>query len=132
MSGFKQTSGFKFQNVTLVRDSDLSVLLNFYTGFVPRGYHDSSGTVLLLTMVHHQFCLMKKENKHNKKIREPYEPGQTPKPPQIIEPNTERERENPVENKNRPDARDEKKPQATESKPHLLSDEADIDDETTI
>ena len=75
---------------------------------------------------------MKKENKGNKKIREPYEPDQTPKPPQIIEPNSERERENPVENKDRPDERDDRKAGTTGAKPHLLSDDAEIDDETTI
>lgn len=70
--------------------------------------------------------------KQNKNIREPYEPEHTPKPPQIIEPNSRRQREHPVE--------DEKSGTETSGKPgtrptekhHLLSDDADIDDETTV
>lgn len=75
---------------------------------------------------------MKKDNKGDKKIREPYEPDDTPKPPQIIEPNSEGEREKPIEKRDRPDDRDEIKPGEGGTKPHLLSDEAEIDDETTI
>lgn len=37
--------------------------------------------------------------KNREKIKEPFEPEDTPKPPQIIEPNTERQRENPIEGK---------------------------------
>lgn len=53
------------------------------------------GTVLYFISV------MKKESKEKKKIREPFEPHKTPEPPQIIEPNSKRERENPVEDKDR-------------------------------
>jgi hypothetical protein len=72
-----------------------------------------------------------------KKIREPYEPEDTPKPPQIIEPNSGRERENPVKDDERPDAkvrnedRNAKGSSHTE-KQHLLADDAELDDETTI
>ena len=77
----------------------------------------------------HKALTMKKQNKN---IREPYEPEHTPKPPQIIEPNSRRQREHPVE--------DEKSVGETSGKPdtkpaekhHLLSDDADIDDETTV
>lgn len=76
---------------------------------------------------------MKKEKeKANKKIKEPYEPNDTPKPPHIIDPNSRRERENPIEGSNRPDDREENRPKTSEGKAHLLSDESDIDDETTI
>ena len=37
--------------------------------------------------------------KNRKKIKEPYEPEDTPQPPQIIEPNAESQRENPIEGK---------------------------------
>ncbi len=71
--------------------------------------------------------------KNDKKIREPYEPKDTPKPPQIIDPNIEQQRENPVEGDSRskgsrPTVDDDKRTE----KQHLLSDETDIDDETTI
>ena len=64
------------------------------------------------------------------KIKEPYEPENTPNPPHIIDPN-DRNRENPIEDQGRKDER----PANTASqhtKPHLLSEETDIDDETTV
>ena len=66
-------------------------------------------------------------NKHNKKIKEPFDPQKTPRPPQIIDPDSEQEKENPIEN-------DAKSKQAStpEHRQHLLSDDADIDDETTV
>ena len=71
--------------------------------------------------------IMKDEKK---KIKEPYEPEDTPKPPHIIDPN-DRKRENPIEDKERSEGR----PASTapdKSTPHLLSEDADIDDETTV
>ncbi len=65
----------------------------------------------------------------NIKIREPYEPKDTPKPPQIIEPNSKQQRENPVEGEAESRKSPGKKP---DKKQHLLSDDADINDETTI
>lgn len=71
-----------------------------------------------------------------KDIKEPYEPQDTPEPPQIKEPH--RDREHPVQDSNRPDARNAEKTGQKETKeeqkdqPHLMSDEAEIDDETTI
>lgn len=70
--------------------------------------------------------------KQNKNIREPYEPEQTPKPPQIIEPNSGRQRENPVENKGQREENADKPSNKTTEKHHLLSEDADIDDETTV
>ena len=67
--------------------------------------------------------------KDKKKIREPYKPEETPKPPQIIDPDAREERKNPVEEK--PGNR-EKKPGEKDAKQHLLADDADINDETTI
>jgi hypothetical protein len=64
-----------------------------------------------------------------KKIKEPYEPEDTPKPPHIIDPN-DTKRENPIEDKERSEGRPATTPGQT--KPHLLSEEADIDDETTV
>jgi hypothetical protein len=67
--------------------------------------------------------------KKNKKIREPFEPGDTPKPPQIIEPNAERQRENPVGE----ESRATKTPDNNSAKKNkMMGDEAEIDDETTI
>lgn len=68
---------------------------------------------------------MKKEKKN---IREPYDPKRTPKPPQIIEPNRGAQRENPIEKKEDHEGSSAKPAQ----KNHLLSENADIDDETTI
>ena len=65
-----------------------------------------------------------------KKIKEPYEPEDTPKPPHIIDPN-ERKRDNPIEENEGSEGRPAAKaPDGT--RPHLLSEEADIDDETTV
>lgn len=69
----------------------------------------------------------------DEKAKEPYEPEDTPTPPQVIEPNSKRSRENPVEEENRPDNRQNVQKDANkQERPHLLADEADIDDETTI
>lgn len=74
---------------------------------------------------------MKKDmEKDSKKIREPYKPEETPKPPQIIDPDAREERKNPV--KDEPENRQEKKPGEKDEKQHLLADDADIHDETTI
>ena len=70
--------------------------------------------------------------KQNKNIREPYEPEQTPKPPQIIEPNSGRQRENPVESPGRPEETSNQKSSKPAENKHLLSEDADINDETTV
>lgn len=67
-----------------------------------------------------------------KKIKEPYEPKDTPKPPQIIEPNSGRQRENPVKDDDRPESSAENKGSSHRERQHLLADDAEIDDETTI
>ena len=72
---------------------------------------------------------MKKEKR---KIKEPFAPEQTPSPPQIIEPNSRQQRENPVGEEEKPDQRKEEKGQQQPTRHHLLSDDADIDDETTL
>jgi hypothetical protein len=66
-----------------------------------------------------------------KKIKEPFEPEDTPKPPQQIDPNTGRQRENPVQDKRKP-GDTQNKAAEQEGEPHLLDEETDIDDETTI
>lgn len=68
----------------------------------------------------------------DEKIREPYEPDDTPTPPQIIEPNSGRERENPVEGKDKSERKPGNRPQKQGEKEHLLSEDADLNDETTI
>ena len=80
--------------------------------------------------------------KAKNKIREPFEPEDTPNPPQIIEPNSGRQRENPIENKERakqkPDHKEsaKQKPDDPETgkikKPHLPEGETEINDETTV
>jgi hypothetical protein len=73
------------------------------------------------------------------KIKEPYDPEHTPKPPQIIEPNTHEERndrDEPVEDRKndglQPGSGQEQK-KKKEEKPKLLGEsETEIDDETTI
>jgi hypothetical protein len=67
-----------------------------------------------------------------KNIQEPFEPEDTPKPPQIIEPDSGRKRENPVGDETRNKKEPAKKSAEKDAKPHLLSDDADITDETTI
>jgi hypothetical protein len=67
-----------------------------------------------------------------KNIKEPYEPADTPKPPQIINPNRGEKRENPVKEKNPDKTKPENQTAKKEEKPHLLGDETEIDDETTI
>ena len=67
-----------------------------------------------------------------KEIKEPYEPENTPQPPQIIEPNSGRERENPVKDDERPNNRTAGTERSGPAKQHLLADDAEIDDETTI
>ena len=70
--------------------------------------------------------------KNDKNIREPYEPKDTPNPPQIIEPNSGRARENPVESKQRPQESPSQGSDKPSEKPHLLSEDADVEDETTV
>lgn len=72
---------------------------------------------------------MKKDRRN---IKEPFEPEDTPKPPQIIEPDSGRKRENPVEGADDKGREPAKKSAGKETRPHLLSDDADISDETTI
>jgi len=73
-------------------------------------------------------------NKQNKKIKEPFDPEKTPKPPQIIDPNSKQKKENPIENKGGAENANESAKKASEPahRQHLLSDDADIDDETTV
>ncbi|MEX2231563.1 MAG: hypothetical protein WD824_05350 [Cyclobacteriaceae bacterium] len=70
--------------------------------------------------------------KKDKKIREPFEPGDTPKPPQIIEPNSGRQRENPVEEESSEKKTPKNKTAGKNKKPQQLGDETEINDETTI
>ena len=79
---------------------------------------------------------MKDERKN---IKEPYQPDNTPNPPQIIDPskrNENNEREAPVENKQR-DANQQSQeqkaqPKTKEEKPKRLGEsQPDINDETT-
>ena len=63
-------------------------------------------------------------NKEKKPVKEPFKPENTPKPPQKVHPDPDR--------KNSGD-KEQPKNKATGSKPsHLLNEQADIDDETTI
>jgi hypothetical protein len=81
------------------------------------------GTVLLTDVVI-KSRTMKKERKAAKE-KEPFKPQDTPKPPQALEPN----------NRKQPDDGDREnisKSNAPGSRKHLLNEEADIDDETTI
>ena len=71
-------------------------------------------------------------DKDKKKIKEPFDPHKTPKPPQIIDPNTEKQRKNPIENKGGRENNPGNPAEKSETKPHLLSEESDISDETTI
>jgi hypothetical protein len=71
------------------------------------------------------------------KIKEPYSPENTPSPPQIIEPNQRKERNEgsrPVEDRQKNQTTGENKSaQKKEEKPKPLSEsETGIDDETTI
>jgi len=70
--------------------------------------------------------------KKGEKIKEPYAPDDTPKPPQIIDPNTGRQRENPVEDKGRTKSKPESKEAKKGERAHLRSEESEIDDDTTI
>ena len=65
-----------------------------------------------------------------KKIKEPFEPENTPKPPQIIDPEERNERRNTF--KEKPGKSGDKKQEPVKGRPELLGDHADIDDETTI
>lgn len=67
-----------------------------------------------------------------KKIKEPFEPKDTPKPPQIIEPDNGRKRENPVKEDDRPENNAKTNSAGNSERQHLLADDAEIDDETTI
>lgn len=71
-------------------------------------------------------------NKENEKIKEPYKPEDTPKPPQIIEPDSGRKKENPVQDKSNSERSPGKAGQKEDEKQHLLSDDTDINDETTV
>ena len=73
---------------------------------------------------------MSKEKK-NEKIKEPYQPENTPEPPQRIDPDIERQRENPVEGKRKP-AKEADNRETDPEKSHLLNEGADINDETTV
>jgi len=109
-------------------------LYKFYTGCAD----DAARRLLRHSFVACKFNYSIAPMKNDKKnIKEPYEPNDTPKPPQVIEPNSGRERENPVTEDERTEAsgRNEKRnnPDAAHSeKQHLLADDAEIDDETTI
>jgi hypothetical protein len=70
--------------------------------------------------------------KDKKKIKEPFEPEDTPKPPQIIEPNSQRQRENPIKEDDRPDKNAADAGGVKQEKAHLLGDDTEINDETTI
>ena len=70
--------------------------------------------------------------KQEKKIKEPYEPENTPKPPQIIDPDSGKKRENPIEDKERNAESPDNNTSSHAGKSHLLSEDADIDDETTV
>jgi hypothetical protein len=75
---------------------------------------------------------MKDERKN---IREPYQPENTPNPPQIIDPskrNEDGKKEVPVENKQRTDKGDSQSENPKLEKPKRVGDEPDINDETTI
>jgi len=89
------------------------------------------------------------KNDEGHKSRDPYKPEETPKPPHVMEPNKEGEREagrsggsapasEDTRAQQKPDNEagtvDEEKEVNTEGRTrnHLLSDDADIDDETTI
>ena len=73
---------------------------------------------------------MSKE-KTNEEIKEPYQPENTPEPPQRIDPDMGRQRENPVEGKRKP-AREADNKETDAKKSDLLNEGADINDETTI
>jgi hypothetical protein len=67
--------------------------------------------------------------KKDKKIREPFKPEDTPRPPQIIDPVLKSARENSgEEKKEKPSTGD----RDNSGKSGLLSDQAEINDETTI
>ena len=68
--------------------------------------------------------------KSKSKIREPYRPEDTPKPPQIIDPDEGRHNKKPV--KDKPDQRNTKPEARSEKRAPLLGDPTEIDDETTI
>ena len=70
--------------------------------------------------------------KDRKKIQEPFEPTDTPTPPQIIDPNTGRQREHPVEDAEKSRTTPANKKEGKQEKGHLLSDETEINNETTI
>ena len=64
-----------------------------------------------------------------KKIREPFNPEETPRPPQTIDPQVTPTRKKPGEEKKLTSADSDKD---KSGKPGLLSDQAQINDETTI
>ena len=75
---------------------------------------------------------MKDERKN---IKEPYQPGHTPNPPQIIDPskpNEDGKKESPVENKRRDESDKQSENPKLEKPKNLGESEHDIHDETTI
>ena len=72
--------------------------------------------------------------KEKKNIREPYEPENTPTPPQIIDPEKREDRKHPVNEDDAPRGQQDRSTErpGKDEKGHLLSERADIDDETTI
>jgi hypothetical protein len=70
-------------------------------------------------------------DKENKKIKEPYQPGRTPEPPQRVDPNAGRQKEGDLKNK-QSEKTPEKKSDEIKENPHLLNENAQINDETTI
>ncbi|HEX8039303.1 MAG TPA: hypothetical protein VF490_09125 [Chryseosolibacter sp.] len=70
---------------------------------------------------------MEKKKKGN---REPYRPEDTPQPPQQMDPGGRAK--DRTERQNSPDKRAGETTDPAPGKHHLLSDQADIDDETTV
>ena len=66
----------------------------------------------------------------NKKTPEPYTPEGTPRPPQVIDPANDRQPSSPVEEEKRKEKQKIETPK--KEKPHLLGDDTQISDETTI
>lgn len=66
--------------------------------------------------------------KNSKRIKEPYEPENTPRPPQKVKP-TSKSHDSA---KGRPEPSDDRTTKEKGHRQHLLDEQADIDDETTI
>lgn len=69
-----------------------------------------------------------------KKIQEPFPPEQAPNPPQVIDPSPKKERNEPDKPVENPEARENRGKASAEesSKNKLLSEDTEIDDDTTI